>query len=131
MSSETIVRFAVTAYTFLLPIAWLLVAISVVVLGPMALFRRTRPAAGTGLFLASYIFGLTTWFLAAAVTFATYGWIGFLLGLFLAGVGVVPIAIFAAFVSLGAAELGISLIVMTIIVFAARGAGLTLAQNAS
>ena len=86
----------------------------------MALFRKTRGLAGEWLYVASIIFGLATWFLGASVTFYTWGWTGFLIGVFLAGVGVVPIGIAAAFFSLHDSSLGISLIIMSIIVFATR-----------
>ena len=113
--NEAITRFSVDIYTFLLPIAWIGVGIVVVILLPMAIFRATRSAAGTGIFFSSYIFGLTTWFLGAAVTFVTWGWVGLLIGLLFFGVGVVPIGILAAFISLKLPSLGFSLIVMSLI----------------
>lgn len=124
--NEAIASFCVKAYTFLLPISWIGVAILILVLIPMALFRGTRPAAGTGMFFASYLFGLTTWFLGATVTFVTWGWVGLIIGLILAGVGVVPIGILAAFISLKSPALGFSLIVMVVIVFATRTGGIAL-----
>jgi hypothetical protein len=124
--SAALTDFSVKLYTFLLPISWLAVVIAVFVLIPMALFKNTRPQAGTGLFFASWLFGLTTWSLGAAVTFATFGWTGLLIGLLLAGAGVVPIAIFAAFFKLKLTGLGFSLIVMSIIVFACRWGGAVL-----
>jgi hypothetical protein len=60
------------------------------------------------------------------VTFATMGWIGLLVGLMIAGVGVVPLGIFAAFVLLKEFSLGLSLIVMSILVFATRMGGFAL-----
>lgn len=126
--SEFLFSLAMTVYSFALPLAWLALAVCVVVLLPMALFRVTRPYAGVGLFLASWIFGLTTWTLGAAVTFATYGWVGLIIGLFLFGVGVVPIGIFAAFVTLKSASLGFSLIAMLVVVIAARIGGMALAE---
>jgi hypothetical protein len=125
--NETLATISVKTYSFLLPISWLVLVIAIFVLIPMALFKNTRRQAGTGIFMASWLFGLTTWTLGATVTFATYGWVGLLIGLFLFGVGVVPIAIFAAFFSLKSMSLGFSLIIMTIIVWGSRtfGAALT------
>ncbi len=114
--NEAIATFCVKAYTFLLPISWIGVALVVFILLPMALFKGTRPTAGTGMFFSSFLFGLTTWFLGATVTFVTWGWVGLIIGLIIAGVGVVPIGILAAFISLGEPTLGISLIVMVVIV---------------
>ena len=58
--NEAIATFCVKAYTFLLPISWIGVAIVVLVLLPMAFFKATRPAGGTGMYFASILFGLTT-----------------------------------------------------------------------
>jgi uncharacterized protein YacL len=127
--SEAIAAFCVKAYTFLLPISWIGVAIVVLVLLPMALFKATRPAAGTGMYFSSYLFGLTTWFLDATVTFVTWGWVGLIIGLIIAVVGVVPIAILASFISLKEPILGFSLIVMVLIVFATRMGGMALMQS--
>ncbi len=127
--NEAIVEFSIKAYSLLLPISWVGVAIVVLVLLPMAIFKATRPAAGTGIFFSSYLFGLTTWFLGAAVTFVTWGWVGLIIGLLLAGVGVVPIGILAAFISLKEPSLGFSLIVMVIIVFVTRIGGMALVDG--
>jgi len=124
--NETIASFSMKAYTNLLPISWIGVAIVVLVLLPMALFKATRSAAGTGLFYSSYLFGLTTWFLGATITFVTWGWAGLITGLFLGGIGVVPIAILASFISLQAPVIGFSLIVMIAIVFGTRMGGIAL-----
>lgn len=120
---------AIGLYSFLLPFAWLALAISVLVLVPMALYPGTRAQAGVGLYLASWVFGLTTWLLGAAVTFATFGWLGLIIGVMLFGVGVVPIGIFAAFFFVKAWSLGISLIVMSVVVLAARAGGMALTRT--
>lgn len=114
------------AFGCLLPFAWLAFGIAVLVLTPMAFFRTTRPQAGFGLIVASWVFGVTTWLLGAAVTFSTYSWPALLIGLLFAGVGVVPIGIFAAFFSVKSAALGITMIIMTIVVFVSKGVGASL-----
>lgn len=124
--NETIAVFCANAYVFLLPVTWIGVAVVLFVLLPMACFRSTRSAAGSGLICASWVFGATTWFLGATVTFATWGWIAVLIGLLLGGVGVVPIGILVAFFSIESMSLGVSLIVMVIIVFATRLGGVAL-----
>lgn len=126
---NSIAELAARIYMFLLPLSWIAIAISVLVLTPFALFRRTRAKAGFGLYLASWVFGLTTWMLGATVTFVAYGWIGLLIGLFFFGVGVVPIGIFAAFFSLKSLSLGLSMIVMAVVVYVARGAGVALMEG--
>lgn len=127
---QWMIETAVKAYTVLLPFAWIALAVTVLVLLPMAVWHRTRGAAGVGLIIASYIFGATTWFLGAAVTLGAYGWIGLIFGLAIAGVGVVPIAIFAAFFKFGITSLGVSLCVMLLATFAARFAGVLCSESA-
>ncbi|MBO1223490.1 MAG: hypothetical protein JYX80_03595 [Candidatus Scalindua sediminis] len=129
--NEAITSICVKVYTFLLPISWLALVIAIFVLVPMALFKRTRPQAGIGLFIASWLFGITTWTLGATVTFVSFGWIGFLIGVIFLGVGVVPIAIFAAFILLKSLSLGVSLIVMAIIVFGCRYGGAILMESSN
>ena len=129
--NELIASISLKVYTFLLPISWIAFAIAIFVLVPMALFRRTRSSAGIGLFIASWLFGITAWTLGATVTFATYGWIVLLISLFFFGVGVMPVAIFAAFFSLKSLSLGVTLIIMVIIVFGCRIGGAALAEGSS
>jgi len=127
--TETIINFSIKAYTFLLPLSWLGIAIFILILIPMSMFKSTRGNAGAGMYFASILFGLTTWFLGAAVSFAAWGWIGFLIGVFLGGVGVVPIGIAAAFFAFKNIGLGVALIIMSIIVFIARVVGAALIQK--
>ena len=126
---EKIVEASINAYQFLLPFASIAAVIAVVVLVPMAFFRSTRRASGKGFFFLSFLFGITTWLLGAAVTLIAWGWWGVIIGTFLFGVGVVPIGILAAFVSLNEPELGVSLIVMTLIVMASRFGGAVLIEK--
>lgn len=120
---DWIIETAISIYTFLLPFAWVALAVTVLVLLPMTAWHKTRAAAGVGLFVVSYIFGATTWFLGAAVTFGSFGWIGLIIGLFIFGIGVVPLGILGAFFKLGINDLGVSLCVMLVITLAARFAG--------
>lgn len=126
---ELAVQLAVRVYEFLLPVGWIVFGVGVVVLGPLALFRATRPWAGLGLFLGSYVIGLTTWLLGSAVTLGTYGLLVAIIGWLTLGVGVVPIAIFAAFFTLGDPAMGWWLIAMSVISFAFRGVGFALSRS--
>ncbi len=125
--NEALATLAIRIYTFLMPISWVAFFIALVFLVPMAFFRGMRRQAGFNLIWASYVFGLTTWLLGAAVTFATLGWFGLLVGLFLLGVGVVPIGIFSAFFIVKSFSLELSLILMVAVVFAFRMGGAALA----
>jgi hypothetical protein len=120
---EWIVQTTLNIYELLVPFSSLAFAIAVVVLMPLAAWRKTRRAAGAGLLIVSYIFGATTWFLGAAVTFGSFGWIGLIIGLFIVGIGVVFLGIIGAFFTLGITDLGVSLCVMLVVTLAARFAG--------
>jgi len=128
--TEAIIEFSIKVYTLLLPLAWIGLALVILILVPMSFFRSTRAKAGTGMFYFSWLLGATTWFLSCAITFATWGWVGLIIGLLLFGAGVVPIAILASFISLENMSMGISLIVMVIIVIATRFGGFLLTENA-
>jgi hypothetical protein len=70
--------------------------ITLVVLIPLAAFRRTRAFSATAILIASYVFGATLWCYGFLITLATWGWLAVILGLFILGVGVVPIAVLAS-----------------------------------
>jgi hypothetical protein len=70
--------------------------ICVIVLLPLCIFRKTRPWAGTGFFIASYVFGLLLFAFSCIVAFEIWGYAGLTIGLVFAGVGVVPVAFAAA-----------------------------------
>jgi hypothetical protein len=120
---ESIVDKAVKIYTFLLPLSWITLAVTVLILLPLAAWPDTRAAGGTGLVFVSYMFGATIWFLGAAITFGSFGWSGLIIGIFVFGIGVVPLGISGAFLALSMNELGVYLFVMLFITLAARFAG--------
>lgn len=63
---------------------------------PLSLVRRTRIWAANGFYLSSYLFGTLLFAYGCIVTYAVWGYVGLIVGLFLAGVGVVPVAYLAA-----------------------------------
>ena len=56
----------------------------------------------------------------SAIAFADWGCTAIIIGLLLGGVGVVPIAILASFISIGSLSMGLSIIVMSIVTIGAR-----------
>ena len=62
---------------------------------PLALIRRTRGLAGLGLFIASYLFGVSLWVWAFLLTYTLWGRMALFIGLLLVGTGLVPIAMLA------------------------------------
>src|ERR1700740_687185 len=98
---DWVVETAMNIYTFLQPFSSMGLAIAILVFLPLAAWRNTRGSAGLGLLVVSYIFGSATWFLGAAVSFGSFGWLGLFIGLFVLGIGVVPLGIIGAFFKLG------------------------------
>src|SRR5580704_10059585 len=75
----------------------LVLVICVLVLVPMSIFRRSRKLAALGLYSASYVFGVGAWIYALTVAFNIWGMWAVTIGIALAGIGVVPVAMLAAF----------------------------------
>ncbi len=75
---------------------WIVVAGCVLLFAPMALFRASRGAAAMGLLLASYFFGFILWLWSFFVTLHLWGVVWTVIGMFFAGVGLVPFAFLAA-----------------------------------
>lgn len=71
-------------------------ALFFLILLPLSFIRKTHKSAGTATFYFSYLSGFTLWFYAALATYYLWGFFGLIVGLFLAGIGVLPIAIIAS-----------------------------------
>lgn len=65
------------------------------VLLPLAVFRRSRTFASVAMLIVSYVFGATVWMEGLLLTMALWGTFAVIIGLFFMGVGVVPIAMLA------------------------------------
>ena len=84
------------AYPLLSGFSRFTLLITVLILAPLALFKRTRMFAGLGIFAVSYILGFTLWMWSLLLTYNLWGVFAVILGLFFLGVGIVPIALLAA-----------------------------------
>lgn len=126
---DWILDVAVPIYNFLVPASWIVLAIVVLLLLPLSIFKKTRAFAGSSISFSSYVFGLTTWVLGVVVTFSTWGWVALLIGLLFFGFGVVPIGILASFIKLKSVSLGFTLIVMSIITYGTRIFGTFLSES--
>src|SRR5438876_8829677 len=82
-------------YPILATISGLTLLFVIGVLLPNAFFSAVPKFAGSGMFMASLIFGACAWTWSFLLTYMLWGWSGLLLGLFLAGIGVVPLAMLA------------------------------------
>lgn len=102
--------------------------VCIVILGPLALIRYTRPWAGMGYFISSYVFGLTGWFMGLLLTWMLWGGFAVIVGLVFLGVGVIPIAMLATLFKGMWAELGL-LILSVVLTYGLRILGMHLSEN--
>lgn len=124
--SDALYDFLIYAYFLGNICYWIVFAIVIVIFAPLSLFRATRDVAGMGIYISSYLLGITVWIICANITFVTWGWVALLVGVLLLGIGVVPLAILAAFFSMNAPVLAILLMCMCALVFVTRSVGMWL-----
>jgi hypothetical protein len=104
---------------------WLSVAagiqfwITLLVLVPLAFLPATRLFAGKGIRFFSYLFGLTVWLWGLAATYFFWGVIPVFVGLFVFGIGVVPLGALA-FILEGMWSPALQLLGAVIMVFVTR-----------
>lgn len=120
--STTILPFLVWAF-------WVVLAIDIVIFLPLSFIRRTQHFAGTAFLYSSYLFGVTLWAWSLVLTYDWWGWVGVVIGLLFVGVGVVPVAMFAALVHAAWAVLG-ETVFMLAVAYGARTAGRYVAMRA-
>lgn len=62
---------------------------------PLAGFRSTKAFAGLGIWLSSFVFGFVLFFWSLLLAYVLWGGIAVFIGLFIMGVGIVPVALLA------------------------------------
>jgi hypothetical protein len=103
-----------------------LFVLSVIVLLPLAVFRRTRQVSAYGLLACSIPFGIYTWLYCFLIVYSAWGLVGAIVGFFLGGVGEIPLAVVASILD-GASESVGEIIVGLIATIGAMGLGIHLA----
>jgi hypothetical protein len=73
----------------------LVLVLDLLIVLPLAVFKKTKGLSAIGLVASSYVYGLTLWFWGLLLTYYLWGVIAVFIGLFMAGVGVVPMAMLA------------------------------------
>ena len=123
---------AAWASTRLLPLFGVLtlvgLALVVFVFLPLAIPRATRGFSSIALVIASYVFGAALWMGGFLLTLSIWGVVGVIVGLFIAGIGVVPIAMVATLVK-GMWGSLFELVLLLIMTFGCRAGGLSLAGS--
>lgn len=98
------------------------------VLGPLSLIPPARGIAATGFVITSFVFGAVMWFSSLAVTYDLWGTMGVIIGLLIAGVGIVPVAMLATLFH-GEWEGLIEFVILIVLTFGLRLLGLWLAKK--
>ncbi len=104
------------------------IGLTIFVILPLAIPRATRSFASVALFIASYVFGITLWMHGLLLTLVLWGPFAVFVGLFMAGVGVIPIAMLASVFNGMWAEFW-GLVLTLIMTFAARAGSMSLAES--
>lgn len=116
-------------YPWLVSISSITLVVTVLVLFPLSLIHRARGFASVSLLIASYVFGLSLWVWGLLLTYHLWGAWAVFLGLFLFGIGVVPIAMLATLFNGMWPQLG-ELVILTVLVLGVRAYSMYVAQKA-
>ncbi len=85
-----------TLYPWLVLISEITFIVGLLILLPLGIFKKTKDLSATGLLISSYIIGATTWVWSFLIAYILWGFVGLLTGLFIGGIGVIPIAVIAS-----------------------------------
>lgn len=114
----------------LFALGWIAIAVVIVVLLPLSLFRRLRGFTGTVIFLSSHLFGLICWLTGFVVTYSLWGAWAVILGILFLGGGVVPIGMVASLFKGEWQMLGL-LFILLVLTFGTRIGGMSIANSGS
>lgn len=120
-------KVAFTIAPFINWLAGILFAINLLLLF-FAIIPKARGIVGLIIYISSYVYGLSAWIYGLAVTLALWGWIAVIIGLFLGGVGVVPIGMLAAIFN-GHWGIFWTLLLTVVLTYGARIIGYALANS--
>ena len=120
---------SVTVLPWLYLVMWVVFALDILIILPLGIFKKTKGASAIGLVVSSYVYGLTLWFWALLLTYVIWGAVAVFIGLFIAGVGVVPIAMLATGINGQWAITG-QIILLLVLTFGSRKLGYYLAERA-
>lgn len=110
-------------------VMWFVLALDILIILPFGIFNKTKAAAAVGLVVSSYVYGITLWFWALLLTYMIWGTLAVLIGLFIAGVGIVPVALLATVLK-GEWAIIVQLVLLVIFTFGSRTLGFYFAQRA-
>ena len=116
-------------YPILIVLFLIALVITVFILLPLAIFRKTRAFAGFGMYVASYVYGLTVWVWSLLLTYALWGEFGVVVGIFMGGLGIVPLSVVACLFK-GMFSIALQVALLGAFAFGVRMFGLFLVASA-
>lgn len=93
-----------------------------------AIIPAARSVTGWVLFISSYVYGMATWIYGLLVTLSLWGLLAIIIGLFLGGVGVIPIGMLASIFH-GRWDIFFTLIALVVLTYGTRMAGMALVNG--
>jgi|SRR5882724_5064956 len=117
------------AYPWLFVLFAIALIVSVFILLPLAIFRKTRAFAGLGIYIASYAFGLTLWVWCLLTTYTLWGPVAVVVGVLMAGVGILPVAIIAC-ITKGLWGIALQMFLIALLTWGARFGANALVESA-
>jgi hypothetical protein len=99
--------FSVWVLKWTFPAFMITLLLSFVVPAPLSLIPPTRALSAVGFLIASFAFGAILWIWGMAYSYSVWGLPAVIIGLFFAGIGVVPIAMIAALLHADWGNLGL------------------------
>ena len=93
-----VARFSAWVMPWLSYVMWGVWTINFFLFLPLVLIKKTRQLSALVIWFSSYIYGATLWLWALLLTYTLFGMFWVIVGLFIAGIGVVPIAIIGTLV---------------------------------
>jgi hypothetical protein len=117
--------FTETAYPYLIVIGSFLFWIGVIVLLPLAFFKKTRGASGFGFLISASFYGILLWCTSLITIHMIWGWVGVVAGFLFAVIGIIPFSFIASIFSGSWDELG-NLFLWLLITLGHGGLGLWL-----
>jgi len=107
---------------------WVVLALDILLILPLGIFDKTKAISAVGFISSSYVYGLTLWFWALLITYILWGGIAVFIGLIIAGVGVVPMAVIATMLTGDWASV-LQLVLLLLLTYGSRLLGYYLAQR--
>ncbi len=116
-------------YPILIVLFLIALIVTVFILLPLAIFRKTRGFAGVGIYVASYVYGLTVWVWSLLLTYTLWGGFGVVIGILMGGVGIIPLSVVACLFK-GMFSIALQVALVAAFAFGVRMFGLFLVASA-